>query len=148
MTTAWTSLLQEALWENAKQPTTLSFPWNTTNMERLPETELPTVDCPLVYHLFGRLDDPSSLVLSEDDYLNWLVAWVERRRSIPPAVRKALTARSLLFLGYRLDEWDFRAMFQGLKSFSGGELLRRNLHVAVQQSPESQMVSPRQRKST
>jgi hypothetical protein len=141
ITTGWTDLLQTALQDRERKPTTMMFPWNDSiETQRLRAT--PTVEQPLVYHLYGRLDNPSSLLLSEDDYFVWLTAWISLRKSIPPAVKKALTAQSLLFLGYSLDDWDFRVIFQSIKSFGGAGLLGENLHVGVQLSPESQMIEP------
>lgn len=144
VTTGWTDLLQEALRARhpSREPVTMTFPWNEPVELDPPSDPLPTVDRPLVYHLFGRLDNPPSLVLSEDDYFEWTNAWIERRKDIPASVRKALTAKSLLFLGYRLDDWDFRVVFHGIKSFGGSSMLQDNLHVGVQLSPENQMIEP------
>jgi hypothetical protein len=143
VTTGWTNLLEKALEERDRQPVTMTFPWNEPVETEVPDVQEPTVKCPLVYHLYGRLNDPWSLVLSEDDYFAWLNAWnLRRNKSVPPSVSKALTARSLLFLGYHLDDWDFRVVFQSIKSFGGSVLLRRNLHVGVQLSPESPTIEP------
>jgi hypothetical protein len=143
ITTAWTDLLQEALKDVDREPITMMFPWNG----HIPVTRTrvePTVQKPLVYHLYGRLDRPETLVLTEDDYFEWITAWIAARRSIPPSVQHALSARSLLFLGYSLDDWDFRVIFQGIKSFGSGKrnLLSQNLHVGVQLSPQSQTIEP------
>jgi hypothetical protein len=54
----------------------------------------------------------------------------------------ALTNNSLLFLGYRLDDSDFRVVFQSIKSFLGGISTRRLQHVGVQLKPENQMIEP------
>jgi hypothetical protein len=144
VTTGWTDLLQAALRarDPGREPITMTFPWNDRIEADPPPDPLPTVDRPLVYHLFGRLDNPRSLVLSEDDYFEWTNAWIERRKDVPASVRKALTAKSLLFLGYRLDDWDFRVVFHGIKSFGGSSMLQDNLHVGVQLSPENQMIEP------
>jgi hypothetical protein len=78
----------------------------------------PTARQPLVFHLFGTLDNPSSLVVTEDHYFQWLTAWIrsaEKPESIPPCVASALTDRALLFVGYRLDDWEFRVLFQSIK---------------------------------
>jgi hypothetical protein len=141
VTSGWTALLQQALLEQGKRPVTRWFRWADRAAEeprRKPEP--PTVAEPLVYHLFGRLDDPDSLVLTEDDYFEWLTAWIDRKRLIPPAVKAALTKNALLFLGYRLDDWDFRVVFQSIKSFEGG--LRNRQHIGVQLKPENQLIEP------
>jgi hypothetical protein len=145
VTTSWTDLLQDALREHKppKDPIVAQFPW--TN--RVPEwtdtevTDAPTVQRPLVYHLFGRIDDPDSLVLTEDDYFEWLTAWIDKKLVIPPVVRKALTNCSMLFLGYRLNDWDFRIVFQSIKSFAGGQRNRYD-HIGVQLRPEAGVVEP------
>jgi hypothetical protein len=141
VTTDWTDLLQAALRDSGRSPSTTAFNWKGPEERVRPER--PTVERPLVYHLFGRLDDPPSLVLSEDDYFSWLYAWASRRsRSVPPSVLEALAGKSLLFLGYILDNWDFRVLFQTIWNLGGSALLRRNQHVAVQFRRESQMFEP------
>ncbi|MGE5763691.1 MAG: CHAT domain-containing protein [Mycobacterium leprae] len=146
VTTGWTDLLEDALKDQAREPITMMFPWNeqivmgeaTTRYEGT----IPTVERPVVYHLYGRLEDLSSLVLTEDDYFVWLNAWATRRESVPSFVRKALVTSSLLFLGYRLDDWDFRVLFQSIKNLGGSGLLRENQHVGVQLSRESSLIEP------
>ena len=148
VTTAVTDLLETALRERnpPREPITMMFPWND-----LPDPETadtihdhvePTVERPLVYHLFGMLERPDSLVLTEDDYFDWMTAWLTQRRAIPPVVRSSLVRNSLMFVGFRMDDWDFRVVFHAVKSFGGRELFKRNLHVGVQLSPDSQMIEP------
>lgn len=144
VTTAWTDLLQEALREAdpPREPVTLTFPWNEMgDVDALANLEEPSKERPLVYHLFGRLDRPRSLVLTEDDYFQWITAWVTRRKDIPPDVSEALVEKSLMFVGFRLDDWDFRVVFNGVKSFGGNAaLFGQSLHVGVQLSPENQLI--------
>lgn len=141
LTTDWTGLLQNALMENGRSPTTMTFPWNDTREFTTRHVEPPTSERPLVYHLCGHLDDLDSLVLSEDDYFEWLNAWAIRRRSVPPSVLKALTNRPLLFLGYRsLGDWDFRIISQGIRNL-GDNALHRHLHVAVLPPPQDPEVA-------
>jgi hypothetical protein len=149
VTTGWTDLLQDALRARGKLPVTRSFRWTGGKDQSRRKTRLPapTVEAPLVYHLFGRLEDPDSLALTEDDYFEWLTAWIAgrtggRANDIPGPVGTALTNNSLLFLGYRLDDWEFRVVFQGIKSFLGGIGTRRLQHVGVQLKPENQMIEP------
>jgi len=144
ITTSWTALLEDAIEESlGHAPAIGYFDWHEKTYSGGAVSD-PTPENPLVYHLFGNIDDPSSLVLSEDDYFTWMAEWnkrVDKDESIPDAVRIALTDRSLLFLGYGLDDWEFKVLFQGIKSF-GGNRLHRKLHVGVQVSPESGMIEP------
>ena len=117
----------------------MAFNWKGPEGPRA-RPERPTEERPFVYHLFGRLDDLSSLVLSEDDYFAWLYAWAIRHgKSVPPSVLEALAGKHLLFLGYPLDDWDFRVVFQSIWNLGGSALLRRNQHFGVQSTRESQM---------
>lgn len=145
VTTAWTDLLQDALRDAdpPREPTTLTFRWNQpVDPDALLGFEAPTVRRPLVYHLFGRLEDRNSLVLTEDDYFAWFTAWLQRRKDVPTTVQTALISRSLVFLGFRLDDWDFRVIFHAIKSFGGSALLRENQHVGVQLDPGHQLIEP------
>lgn len=144
VTTSWTALLEDAIRAEGRTPEIRYFPWHRRT---LVEDSLPPIDRdhPLVYHLFGSLDEPASLVVTEDQYFTWLRAWIEaapKPEAIPPCVAIALTDRSLLFLGYRLDDWEFRVLFQGIKSFEGASALRENFHVGVQVSPENNTIEP------
>jgi CHAT domain/SIR2-like domain len=144
VTTSWTGLLEDALVEAGRQPIVRSFAWHRNrDLEGPLDFDPHDRDHPLVYHLFGQVEDLESLVLSEDDYFAWLTAWIRRSDLIPDPVRAALTSQSLLFLGYRLDDWEFRVLFQSIKSFPGSSRLGDYVHVGVQLNPgENQDIEP------
>ncbi len=70
---------------------------------------------PLVFHLHGHEKEPDSLVLTEDDYLKFLINFSRDPALLPSPVRDAISASTLLFLGYRLADWNFRVLFQMLR---------------------------------
>ena len=75
---------------------------------------------PLVYHLAGTLEHEQTLVITEDDYFTWLQEWMKQLdngTASPAYVKTPLIKNSLLFLGYHFDDWEFRMMFQAIKSF-------------------------------
>lgn len=75
----------------------------------------PSVEKPLVYHLHGHYETPQSMVLTEDDYLDFLVKLSrDTQIVIPPSVRTAISKTSLLFIGYSLSDWNFRVLFRTL----------------------------------
>jgi hypothetical protein len=79
-----------------------------------------TPERPLVYHLTGTLRHERTLVLTEDDYFTWLQEWmkqVDNGSGIPGYVKLPLITYSQLFLGYNFDDWEFRMMFQAIRSF-------------------------------
>ena len=94
---------------------------------------VPTPSSPVVFHLHGHLGVPESIVLTEDDYLDFLVAVSRNAQLLPHQIEKALAASSLLFIGYRLADWSFRVIHRGL--VMAGEPSLRRLSVTVQLKP-------------
>jgi hypothetical protein len=99
----------------------------------MPSDFVPTPDKPLVYHLHGIYEIPQSLVLTEDDYLDFLVAVSKDQNLLPPRIQAAFTDTSLLFLGYRIADWDFRVFFRILAEYL--EISIRKKHYSVQLVP-------------
>ena len=52
---------------------------------------------------------------------------------IPPLIQEALSATSLLFVGYRLADWNFRVLFRGFVELT--QPSDRRLSVTVQLPP-------------
>jgi hypothetical protein len=93
----------------------------------------PTPASPVVFHLHGYRGVPESLVLTEDDYFDFLVNISREPDLIPPLVQGAMAGASLLFVGYRLADWDFRVLYRGV--ISSLEQSIQRLNVAVQLPP-------------
>ncbi len=74
----------------------------------------PTPDLPMVYHLFGSDEKPSSLVLTEDNYMNFLVRVAADQDRVPNVIRAALSNSMLMFVGYSLYDWEFRVLMHWL----------------------------------
>jgi hypothetical protein len=104
----------------------------------------PTVANPLVFHFHGLADNLDSLVLTEDDYFEFLMNVSKDPKLIPSRIEKAMTGSSLLLLGYRLSDWDFRVMFHLLASYL--EIATSRTHVAVQIAPVADKTPEDQRK--
>jgi hypothetical protein len=145
ITANYNYLLEAALEEVGRTPRVLISPWNDDVNMREPiyaqyQDCNPTPERPLVYHLFGRLDDPESVVLTEDDYFKYMIGVTRNSDLVPPAIQEALTNRALLFLGFHLDDWNFRVLYHSLLSFEG-EAVRKHkqkkfVHISVQIEPE------------
>jgi hypothetical protein len=135
------NLLAEALAEVDKEPQVELCRWNEY-VGMLPSVYddepdyRPSAERPLIYHLFGHLQEPDSVVLTEDDYFDYLIGVTRDKDLIPGVVRRALTDTALLFLGFRMDDWDFRVLFRSLMSQEGRRRRSRYAHVAVQIDPE------------
>lgn len=99
----------------------------------------PSAERPLIYHLFGHLSILDSLVLTEDNYFDYLIGVSRRGKEnpIPSYVGAALASTALLFVGFKIDDWDFRVFFRSLRSQPGSFLRKKIKHVAVQIDPEA-----------
>lgn len=141
ITTNFNNLMASALQETGKDPQVVLCPWNEyiEQAESIYDREpdyFPTPERPLIYHLFGRMNEPDSIVLTEDDYFDFLIGVTSNNKLIPPAVRRALTDTALLFLGFQLDDWNFRVLFRSIISRQGGGRRDRYAHIAAQIEPE------------
>lgn len=133
-------LLTHALTNAEKVPQIGSFDWQgDRGLSSDPDSErtavYPTDKQPLVYHLFGRFNDLNSIVLTEDNFFEYLIAFGLNRDQIPAVVRRCLTNTSLLFLGFQLDEWNFRVLFRSIMRLAKDGRLDDYSHVAVQIEP-------------
>ncbi len=141
ITTDPSDVLAEALRAASKEPRIEICPWNE-HAEKLPSARQddpdydPEVDEPLVYHLFGHIQEPRSLVLTEDDYFDHLIGVTSNKDLIPEVVRAALVDSTLLFLGFRMDDWNFRVLFRSILGREGRRLLDEHAHIAAQVTPE------------
>lgn len=135
-------LLEAALREAGKEPMTMVCPWREFSEETDPsmynrDDEFdPTPERPLVYHLFGLMSQPESLVLTEDDTFEFLIGITRHMKNIPDQVGRALTDSALLFLGFQAEEWNFRVLLRTLLAKEGNNLLKRHAHIAAQIEPE------------
>lgn len=122
LTTGYHQMMETALRRAGKRPRTGICRWNKQLEKDIPDSFAggyePSAEEPLVYHLHGLDHYPESLVLTEDDHLEFLVAISQEMGRpadrIPARVRETLTRSSLLLLGYDLQNWEFRTLFWGL----------------------------------
>ncbi len=138
VTTAVDRLLEHNLEARGKAPNSAVCAWQgEVEAEAGAGAELrPDPQRPLVYHLFGRLDARDAMVLTEDDYFDFLIGVTGNRDLIPVTVRRALADTALLFLGFHMEDWNFRVLFRSIMSQQGGGRRKRYAHIAAQIDPE------------
>ena len=147
------NLLRDALIEQGKSPQVQLCTWKSVNDmpkqigPELPKGFVPSVENPLVFHVFGNLEYPESLVLTEDDYFDFLTA-VTRAESlkklrIPSVVTSAFAASGWLLLGFQPDDWDFRVLLSAILKQPGNRQGEDCVRVAVQMNPtEGLLIDP------
>ena len=135
ITTAVDRLLEHNLTRAGKAPASGLCAWNGDVSDETAEAR-PDVQKPLVYHLFGRLDARDAMVLTEDDHFDFLIGVTSNRDLIPVTVRRALADTALLFLGFHMEDWNFRVLFRSILNQQGSGRRKRYAHVAAQIDPE------------
>jgi hypothetical protein len=141
ITTTFNSLLEDALKEEGKEPRSEICHWNDRNKDFVsinkkdPDYEA-TVKEPLVYYLFGRICEPESLVITEDNYFDYLIGITKFNDDIPLVIKNYLANSSLLMLGHELDSWDFRVLYRSILNQEGAEKGRQLRNMAAQVNPE------------
>lgn len=111
-------------------PDDFRFKPSQFNSERVFEL---TADKPVVFHMHGHYGLLDSMMLTENDYLDFLVSMSKDQSLLPNQISAALTSCSLLFMGYSLADPNFRVLFRGLIHPLAET---RRLSVAIQLHPK------------
>jgi hypothetical protein len=125
VTTAADELLMRALrFRRAKRPRVDFVRWH----EALRTTSLATVfeEDP---HYVPTVAE--SLVLTEDDHVDLLVATARHPTLIPPPVQRALRGGSLLFIGHPLADWNLRVLVRSLCGGNFGDMQAGSVSVHI-----------------
>jgi hypothetical protein len=138
LTTNRDSLLCDALRTAGKEPHEERPLWQEGASSDSTDIPLnPTAESPQLVYLFGHFAEKRSVVLTEDDFFEYIIGITTlqyRRRS--SVVQEKLTDAGLMFLGFRIDDWEFRVLIHLLRSLQGSKLRGFYKNVAVQLDPE------------
>jgi hypothetical protein len=114
LTTGQDGLLVRALAAAGKTPTAQRYHLRGDKRDN-PEFMLPgSPAAPVVFHLFGEAHEPASLVLSENDVLDFLIAIVSENPPLPNSLMRALKrpGQSYLFVGFGIRHWYLRMLLK------------------------------------
>jgi hypothetical protein len=133
------NLLRDALREQGKDPVVHVCTWNSDEEpgKQLASDYQPSVERPLIFHVFGNFEDPDRLIITEDDYFEFLMG-VTRNETrdaarIPPVVTAAIAKFGWLMLGFQIEDWDFRVVLGSVLRQPGNQLgQRRRTSVSIQ----------------
>lgn len=127
ITTSQNDFIERALEAEGKTPHTQICFWSgeMANIRKEHHTLTgefrASVTNPLVYHMYGLEEYPQTLVLSEDDYINFLISITADTNTLNPKIplylRRMVGEAQLVLIGYQLDSWDFRILFRLMKDF-------------------------------
>jgi hypothetical protein len=113
ITTNCDNLMSSALRWTGKQPHVEHCRWREDLMPEGYGGLRGTSEKPLVFHMYGNDADPNSIVLTEDDHLDFLRAIIDQPDRIQP-LKERLTEDMLLFLGYDVRRLDCRVLLRGI----------------------------------
>ena len=137
---SYETILRDVLTANKKSPSMISVPWLSKSVIQTPKPAVSASPAtPWVYHIFGDFEERNSMVLTEDNFFDYLIKATNQGYLAPVAGR--LIQSSLLFLGFRLDDWRFRVLFRMILAYEGSEQLKDFAHVGVQVTPGEQSVA-------
>ena len=135
ITTAYDDFLQRRLIKEMKDPRSEYCRWNKQLLEEM-KSEYdyrPSVASPLVYHLHGLISVPQSVVITEQDHLDYLANISSDPNILPIPIRRAFSSSTLLFLGFNIGSWEFQVLITMLKPYLDTSLARA--HFCVQLPP-------------
>jgi hypothetical protein len=165
ITTSYYDFLERALLADGRtavRSEVCTWSGQTSKIDRqyLPDpTFQPTPETPLVFHLFGMERFPHTMVLSVDDYLNFLVNIFLHETGarsshsagapapIPPYLWERIVELPLLIMGFRLHDWDFQVLYRGIVTAKPA-VANRDAGLVIQLEPDerSGVTNPEQAK--
>src|SRR5919107_2865395 len=147
ITTNYDHFMEAALKSKGKEPVSEFCRWSEKLSNYARQAEMPyafdkkkryqpSETKPLVYHLHGDIDIPRSMVLTERDYIDFVINLNknDEKLTLPSPIRTALATSSLLFIGYSFEDITFRVIFQGVMSLL--DVMGREISIAVQLPPQ------------
>lgn len=96
---------------------------------------LGTVRAPVVYKLHGTVDEPRTMVVTEDDVVEFLACAFVGDPPLPPSFKALFVENSILFIGYGLKDWNVRVLLRAIRERGGGS--DKNSY-AIQKCPTDQ----------
>ncbi|MBL8349261.1 MAG: SIR2 family protein [Burkholderiaceae bacterium] len=112
LTTCHDTLLQKALAAADKPAQTFSYHYRGEPRDIRELEEPPDNDRPTVYHLFGNSTNPDSLVLTENDLLDFIRNLIAARPKLPDSLKSHLRDKTFLFVGFGIRHWYIRFLLK------------------------------------
>lgn len=134
VSTVFDDLLIRALRDHDKMPVVALAKWNEDIKKETPRagsTDGPTQAEPLVLHFYGHPATPESLVLTQDEHLQFLQSLAEPHRMFPPYFERAFAKSALLFLGQSPTTLSGRTVLAAHRAMAGRAFLRSSFAVLL-----------------
>ena len=141
-TTNYDNLMERAFIKNDKDPSKAIY--NRFGDQEQIKID-PSVHSPLVYKLHGSLDDIDSMVITEDNYIDFLISLIEGNPKVPDTISRIFRTCCMLFIGYGLKDWNIRVLMRyfrtsDIRSFAVQRDLNVNMDTIAAQEWESMVL--------
>jgi len=114
ITTRHDQIMETALTQANKKPINAHYNMRGSQRDN-PELNIDYTDNnPLLFRLFGDVQKPESLVLSENDILDFVIAISSARPSLPTSLISTLKSpgKTFLFVGFGIKDWYLRVLLK------------------------------------
>lgn len=115
ITTNYDQLFEEALKTAGREPEVVVY---SPKLEKTPQyNEDPSADKPVVFKIHGDIDDADSIVITDENYIDFLLRMNNKDPydPVPDALRYHLKVWATLFIGYSLLDYNLRVLFKTLR---------------------------------
>jgi len=114
ITTNYDQLFEDALAAAGKRPRVAVY---TPELEPTTDYRDPTPDSPVVFKIHGDVDRPESLVVTDEDYIQFVLRMSNKDPydPVPLTLKFYLTGWTTLFVGYSLLDYNLRLLFKTLR---------------------------------
>jgi SIR2-like domain len=114
VTTNYDQLFEQALHEAGKQPEVRVY--NKASNVADFSTEDPAEDRPQLFKIHGDIGDPASIVITDEDYIEFIMNMNNTRlQTVPDTFTFKFKKRQTLFVGYSLLDYNLRVLFRTLR---------------------------------
>lgn len=130
LTTCHDDLFAKALRGCDKEPVRYLYHYRGEPRDNRELEQQPSHQSPAIYHLFGAYDDPNSLVLTENDLLDFVIHLISGKPPLPNSLRSSLRNKTFLFVGFGIKHWYIRVLLKLLirsLELSGGSVALESL---------------------
>jgi hypothetical protein len=118
VTTNYDRLLEDALGERLGEKVVQKVSGFNDRDQELMQCQLLSPGGVIVYKMHGSFPDngpgDDRLVITEEDYIEFLTVVGRTNIGVPELIKGKFVRNTLLFLGYSLEDWDFRALYKVL----------------------------------
>ena len=112
LTTNFDNLMEQSFQHHSNKSPMTAFYDRRMDAENI---GIGTIDAPIVYKLHGTLETPHSMVVTEDDVIDFASRVMLRKPPLPTTIRALFSDYSIIFIGYGFKDWNIRVIMRALR---------------------------------